>query len=171
MPEQVQRDAACLTLAPAALTVGSRLAHGSVTRGSLLRPHGSQAQPGWPRGAGRPGGPAAVTPGWGPCTAWVTNTTLLPAMPGLCAGSGHSWGPEMQVWHGHRGAESLKESLLEVWGGPGALARGSTGRSLRVPWRVCLREGRHRGTPDTNMKKGKETPSKLQWVQVRGKEL
>lgn len=122
MPEQVRRDAACLTLAPAALTaaltVDPRLAHGSVTRGSLLRPHGSQAQPGWPRGAGRPGGAAAVTPGWGPCTAWVTNTTLLPAMPGLCAGSGHSWGPEMRVWHGHRGAESLKESLLEVWGGP-----------------------------------------------------
>lgn len=45
------------------------------------------------------------------------------------------------------GAESLEESLLEVWGGPGAPGRGSKGGSLRVPWRVCLREGGHRGNP------------------------
>lgn len=95
----------------------------------------------------RVGRTVAVTPGWGLRTAWVTNTTLLPTMPGLCAGSGHSWGPEMRVWHGHGSRVPGGEPPRGLGGGPGAPGRGSKGGSLWVPWRVCLREGGHRGNP------------------------
>ena len=119
----------------------------------------------------RVGRTVAVTPGWGLRTAWVTNTTLLPTMPGLCAGSGHSWGPEMRVWHRHgsrvpggeppRGLGGAREPLV------GEAKAGRSG----CPGGCASEKGVTEGTPDTNMKKGKETPSKVQWVQVRGKEL
>lgn len=67
----------------------------------------------------RVGRTVAVTPGWGLRTAWVTNTTLLPTMPGLCAGSGHSWGPEMRVWHGH-GSRVPGGEPPRGLGGPGS---------------------------------------------------
>ena len=50
------------------------------------------------------------------------------------------------------------------------VGEAKAGRS-GCPGGCASEKGVTEGTPDTNMKKGKETPSKVQWVQVRGKEL
>lgn len=70
----------------------------------------------------------------------------------------------MQVWHGHRGAESLKEQPPRGLGAQEpSLGKHRQGRQSALEG-VPSEKGVTEGPPDTNMKKGKETPSKVQWV-------